>query len=285
MHPILVKIGSLPLHSYGFMLAMGFLIGLYFARRDAPKFGFNPDVISDAAFWVLLLAIAGTRTAFIAMYPENFSWKNPLGWFAIWEGGLVFQGAIPPAIVFVYFWTRRHNMGFWNTCDLAAPWLALGHAIGRIGCFLNGCCYGARTDAFCGISFPKGSPVFIHHVRAYGLDPTAAWSYHVHPTQLYSSAGLFVLCILLLTLRKYCRPFHGATAAYYFVFYGIGRFFIEMVRDDQNPVYFWNLTAQQIFSTLSIVAGVLLFVVLGRLKRRHVARKAASKSKTANTTK
>ena len=281
MYPVLLKLGPLPVHSYGLMLALGFLAGLFLARRDAPKYGLDPDKIADAAFWVLLLAIAGTRVAFIMMFPEDFSWRDPLGWFAIWKGGLVFQGAIPPAIVFIYYWTRKHNMPFWTVADLAVPCLALGHAIGRLGCFLNGCCYGARTEVPWGISFPRvpfdttksytGSPAFMDHVHRFGLDPAVdQWSYHVHPTQLYSSVGLLFLCILLITLRKYCRPFHGSTACYYFIFYGIGRFGIEMLRDDGNPVHLFGLTDQQNMALAASVAGIILWIVLSGMKKRHV---------------
>lgn len=293
MHPILLKLGPIPIHSYGLMLATGFLAGLYLARRDAPKFGLDPDKIADAAFWVLLLAIAGTRLAFILMFPEGFSWSNPLGWFAIWQGGLVFQGAIPPAVVFIYWWTRRNRMPFWTVCDLAAPCLALGHALGRIGCFLNGCCYGARTDLPWGISFPRvpfdtsqtatGSPAYLDHVHKYSLNPaTDQWSYHVHPTQLYSSIGLILLCILLLTLRKHCRPFHGSTTCYYFFFYGIGRFGIEMLRDDGNPVHLFGMTDQQIMALGASIAGIVLWIVLAAMKKRHIARKATNKSTAAS---
>lgn len=281
MYPVLFRIGPLPIHAYGAMLAAGFLVGLYFCRRDARKFGIDPDIISDGAFWVLLLALIGTRVLFILMFPDGFSWSNPVGWFAIWEGGLVFQGAIPPALIFIWYWTRRHKLGFWNTLDLAAPWAALGHAIGRIGCFLNGCCYGSRTDLFLGMAFPRvpfdltqparGCPVYLDHVGQHGLDAaTELWSYHVHPTQLYSSFGLLALCVTLLTLRKHCRPFQGSTVALYFVFYGVGRFLIEMLRADHNPVHLFGLTDQQLMCLAAIILGIAIWVVLYRIKRSKV---------------
>lgn len=292
MYPVLLKLGPLPIHSYGLMMALGFLAGLFLARRDAPKFGLDPDKIADGAFWVLLLALAGTRLAFIIMYPDGFTWSNPLGWFALWNGGLVFQGAIPPAVVFIWWWTRRHKMPFWTVCDLAAPCLALGHALGRLGCFLNGCCYGGRTDLAWGISFPRvpfdtaapvtGSPAFLDHVHKFGLNPAIdQWSYHIHPTQLYSSFGLFFMCILLITLRKYCRPFYGSTTCYYFIFYGIGRFGIEMLRDDGNPILAFGMTTQQVMALAASAAGVILWIVLSGLKKRHVRMKPASQPNTA----
>ena len=176
MYPVLLKLGPLPVHSYGLMLALGFLAGLFLARRDAPKFGLDPDKIADAAFWVLLLAIAGTRVAFIMMFPEDFSWSKPLGWFAIWNGGLVFQGAIPPAIVFIYYWTRKHKMPFWTVGDLAVPCLALGHAIGRLGCFLNGCCYGARTELSLAIRFPRVPFEVLYRQPGVSRPCTPLWS-------------------------------------------------------------------------------------------------------------
>jgi phosphatidylglycerol:prolipoprotein diacylglycerol transferase len=279
MLPTLFKIGPIPIHSYGLMMAIGFLTALYLARRDAPRFGLDPDRLSDMAFWLLLLGLSGTRVLYIIMFRHEFSWTQPVEWIAIWKGGLVFQGAIPPALAVLYYYARRYNMGFWNLLDVVAPYAALGHAIGRIGCFLNGCCYGQRTDLPWGVSFPRipfgtsepfafdGSPVYIDHAQRYHFDTSVdQWSYPVHPTQLYSAVGLTMLFFVLIYLRNHWRPFHGSIFTLYFMLYGVFRFFLEMIRGDHNPTHFFNLTDQQIFSIIAFVVAAFLFVALRRAK-------------------
>jgi len=260
------------------MMAIGFLTALYLTRRDAPRFGLDPDRVSDTAFWTLVLGLAGTRLLYIIMFHGQFSWSRPLEWIAIWNGGLVFQGAIPPALAVLYYYARRYNMGFWNLLDVISPYAALGHAIGRIGCFLNGCCYGKRTELGWGISFPRvpfdpasgpveGSPVYLDHAARYDFDTAIdQWSYPVHPTQLYSAVGLAVLCVLLVYLRNHWRPFHGSIFALYFMLYGIFRFFMEMLRGDHNPTHLLNLTDQQIFSVAAFAIGAFLFVALRKAR-------------------
>lgn len=273
----LFKIGPVPIHSYGLMMAIGFLLALYFGRRDAPKFGLDPDKVSDCAFWTLVLGLLGTRILYVIMFwnKDGFSFSKPLEWFAIWNGGLVFQGAIPPALVFVYLYARRTGMSMGDLLDMAAPYAALGHAMGRIGCFMNGCCYGVRTELPWGISFPRdpfdtsqpyiGSPPYLDHAARYHFDTSVdQWSFPVHPTQLYGAFGLVALCLFLLFLRKKWRPFRGSIVVTYFILYGIARFFMEMIRGDHNPTRAMGLTDQQWFSLIAVVIGVFLFLMLKR---------------------
>jgi phosphatidylglycerol:prolipoprotein diacylglycerol transferase len=283
MYPVILKLGPITLHSYGLMLAVGFLIGLYFLRKDAVKFGINPDVVSDGAFWTLLVALAGSRILFIIMYPEGFSWRKPLEWFAIWQGGLVFQGAILPAVGFIYYYARRHQANFFDAMDMAVPWVALGHGVGRIGCFLNGCCFGERSDLPWAISFPRvphdlthtptGCPAYLTHVERYGLNPSAElWSFPVHPTQIYGVLGLLAACGILLYTRSHWRPFYGSTMSIYFVLYGLGRFLVEFIRDDGNPVRVAGFTDQQLMAVASVIFGLVLLIVLSRISLCRIKR-------------
>ncbi|MBX7256444.1 MAG: prolipoprotein diacylglyceryl transferase [Candidatus Hydrogenedentes bacterium] len=280
MFPTILKLGPVSVHSYGLMMAIAFLLATYLATRDIAKHGLNAGVASDTAFWCLLVGLAGTRILHIIMFPEFYSWSRPLGWIAIWQGGLVFQGAIPPALAVIYFNLRRHQMPFWKTIDIAAPYVALGHAIGRVGCFLNGCCYGQRTDLPWGVQFPRipfdlskagvtGSPAYMDHCQRYALSyDTDLWSLPVHPTQLYSVAALCLLCVTLLLLRKCCWRFPGFIICWYFILYSAGRFVIEMFRGDHNPTRFLSLSDQQVFCVLSVVAGLVLLTFLSAYWRR-----------------
>lgn len=282
MLPVLLEIGPIKLHSYGLLITVGFLVALHFARRDAAAAGYSPDVFTNLAFWVLPLGIIGTRIAFIAMYPQFFSWDEPLDWFAIWKGGLVFQGALPVAIPFAYFYLRRHGIPFLKACDLVVPYVPLGHAFGRLGCFMYGCCYGKPTGVPWAIPArrvpwdtsvpPVGSPAYMDHLERFSdVAVLDHWSHPIHPTQLYSAAGLAVMCWLLLRVRKRWGGISGITLGAYFLFYGVFRFFVEFFRGDHNPVTFGIFTDQQVFSVVLAIVGAVLIAYLARLSRRRTA--------------
>jgi phosphatidylglycerol:prolipoprotein diacylglycerol transferase len=272
MLPTLINLGPVTIHSYGVMIAVAFLAALYLIKRDCPKYDLDPDVVGDATFWTLVVGLLGTRILHIIMFPESYAWSDPLGWIAVWRGGLVFQGAFPAAFIFCTVFLRMKGLPFWRTVDVACPYMALGHGIGRIGCFLNGCCYGERSDIPWAIPFrrvpwdltqnPVGSPPFLDHCKRFGLSYSDHWSYPVHPTQLYSVFGLIALCFLLLYLRKRWRPFDGYLMATYIMFYGVLRFIIEFYRGDGNPAHWGDLSDQQYFSLGFILGGLVLSVVL-----------------------
>ncbi|MCX5769551.1 MAG: prolipoprotein diacylglyceryl transferase [Candidatus Hydrogenedentes bacterium] len=272
MYPTLLNLGPIAIHTYGFLIAVGFLLSMHFIQRDGERIGVDAGQISNMAFWVLLLGLAGTRITHIIMYPGDYSWTNPKGWFAIWEGGLVFHGAIPPAILYAWWAIRRYKLNFWKMADLAMPYVPLAHAFGRLGCFFYGCCYGIRTDWPLGVRFPPGSPAALDHFYRYTGVHAGDWSFPVHPTQLYGVVGLLAACALLLYLRKRARaakpnPIDGLTFPAYFILYGTGRFFIEFIRGDNNPTY-GPLTAQQIFSLALVAASIVFFAILLRNKRK-----------------
>jgi len=275
MLPIVYDLGPVAIHSYGLMMAVGFIVALFFIQRDAEKAGLDPKVLGDLTFWSLLVGLAGARVLHVFMFPEGYSWSSPLGWIAVWKGGLVFQGALPPVLVFIYVYLRKHKTDPWKSLDVIMPYVALGHGIGRVGCFFNGCCYGNRTDLPWGIPFRRvpwdtsvtatGSPAFLDHFRRYGeLSATDHWSYPVHPTQLYSLIALVGLCLLMLYLRKKWHPFDGFLLPFYFAVYGVYRFFVEFLRGDHNPTSFGSLSDQQLFSILLFALGLGFFLYFYR---------------------
>lgn len=278
MLPILFKIGPLPIHAYGLMIAIGFLTALYFIQRECKRANIDPEVIGNAAFWSLLLGIAGTRVLHIIMFPQFYSWSNPIGWFAIWEGGLVFQGGPPPVLIFLFFYFRHHKINFWKVADIAAPYLALGHGIGRIGCFLNGCCYGQITESPLGVAFRRipgdlnlpaeGSAPFLDQLSRGLVSAESHWSLPVHPTQLYESAGLIGLCLVMLAIRRKWHPFDGFMLFVYFALYGVLRFIIEFFRGDHNPTRLGIVSDQQVFSLLFALLGVVFFFYM-KWRNRH----------------
>ncbi|NIA12515.1 MAG: prolipoprotein diacylglyceryl transferase [Nitrospiraceae bacterium] len=274
MLPILFKLGPVPIHSYGLMIAIGFLVALHLITREAKARGIDPQIPSNLAFWCLILGVAGSRALHLIMFSEQYSWRDPIGWIAIWRGGLVFQGGLPLPILYCIVALRRYKVRFFWAADLVIPYVPLAHAFGRIGCFLNGCCYGKRSDIFWAIPFRRvpwdlakpatGSPAFLDHCHRYAelSITTDHWSYPVHPTQLYSVVMLLAICVFLLYLRKKWNPVEGFILPAYLTAYGIGRFVIEMFRGDDNPIVFNLLTQQQAFCLVYIAIAIALCGVI-----------------------
>ncbi len=263
MFPTLLDLGLLRLHSYGLMIALGFLTALFGVQRYMKPRGVDPQVLSEMGFIALFLGVAGTRLLYILMNPGEFSLLRPWEWIAVWEGGLVFQGAIPVTFLYVYLACRRRGIPFWELVDAGIPYLALAHAFGRMGCFLNGCCYGKHAEGLpWAVRFPPDSLVFYSEA---GMAPMPdGWSHPVHPTQLYSVAALTAIFLVLLLLRAKWHPFTGFTMPVYLILYGVKRFVVEMFRGDNNPTVlgFGLLSNQQVFSIISILVGFWLFQYL-----------------------
>lgn len=276
MLPILLKIGPVPIHSYGLMIAIGFLVALYLIQREFKKHGADPDIPTNMAFWCLLLGILGTRILHIIMYPKGYSWNDPIGWIAIWRGGLVFQGALIGPLIYCWFGVKHYKIDFWWGADRAVPYIPLAHAFGRIGCVMNGCCYGQRTDVPWAIRFPRlpwdfsieptGSPAYVDHCQRFsGISPSLDhWSFPIHPTQFYEIAGLLIILAALLFIRRRGWFVQGSMLPLYLIFYGIVRFIVEFYRGDHNPVVFGSISVQQLFCLVFVAVGGVVLALLTR---------------------
>ncbi|MCA9401659.1 MAG: prolipoprotein diacylglyceryl transferase, partial [Candidatus Omnitrophica bacterium] len=168
MHPLICKIGPFPVYSYGMMMALAVLICSFLLARDARNIGLSDEWVWDFVFSIMLGGIVGARLLFGWLNFRYFL-DDPLEIFMLQHGGLSFQGGLLGGALGGMVFVKKKKLSYLKTADLLAPYLALGHAIGRIGCFLNGCCYGKHWDH--GIFFP------VHQDT-------------LHPTQLYASAGL-----------------------------------------------------------------------------------------------
>ncbi len=240
MHRILFSIGPVTVYSYGFFVALGFLIPAIFLLKAAKRENIDKNDIFDILFALLIGGVAGGRILFVIINWKDYA-GSPLRAFLINEGGLAFQGALVSAFFCMAAVVAFKKMEFWKTIDLFAPYAALGHAIGRIGCFFNGCCYGAATKLPIGVTFPGDVVKRI-------------------PTQIISSALLMLLFVFLLMIRKN-KPFQGYVFSIYLMLYSVQRFFIDFLRDD-NPGVIFGLTLGQLISVGLFLAGVGLFVGL-----------------------
>jgi len=245
MHPILLRLGPLTVGAYSAMLALGFLLGIVLASRRAKARGLHPDVMLDVGLIALVSALIGARALHLALAPEQLtSWRDAL---AFSSGGLSMYGGVLGAMGACGIYARWRRVPFLTLADVAAPSIALGHGVTRIGCFLNGCCYGRPTTGPFGVTFPPGS----HADLAFG---GAA----LHPTQLYTSALAYCSVFVLLAYDRKPRG-AGQVFGLFLALEGIGRFGMDFVRAPEpgSPVL-GGLTAHQLIALGLLAAGLLL---------------------------
>jgi phosphatidylglycerol:prolipoprotein diacylglycerol transferase len=249
------QLGSLSVHWYGLLLAIGFIAGLWTASRRAMRDKIGPDKVIDAGVWLILGAIIGARILYVISYWDNV-FDQPLfpnaPWtevFMVQRGGLVFYGGLIGAIAsgLIYVW--KNKLPLWKFADALAPSIALGYVPGRMGCLMNGCCFGKETSLPWAIHFPDD-----HQTHGLGL----------HPTQVYDSLLNLALFAALAVLHRH-RKFDGQVAACYLIGYAITRSVVEMFRGDY-PVHYWGgfATPAHLVSAAVLLSGIALFWTLRR---------------------
>ena len=254
MLPELFEIGRFTVYTYGVLLAAAYLIGLKYATVRAKARGLDPARTLDLGIYVIISALIGAKLLLVVVEFDTFR-RDPGELLTLARSGGVFYGGLILAVAVALWYMRRHRFPVWTTCDAFAPAIALGHAVGRLGCLAAGCCFGTPTTLPWGITF---------------TDPRAAENVGtplheaLHPTQLYESgAELAVLGLLLATERR-GRPFPGRTFWLYLLLYGLTRFAIEFFRGDERGMVFGGLSTSQFISLLIIPLSVVMLVVLSR---------------------
>jgi phosphatidylglycerol:prolipoprotein diacylglycerol transferase len=264
MHPILMKIGPLTIHTYGFLMAVGVAFGLWFIYVQAKKTGLDAVRIMDAAFYTIIVSLLGAKfVLFISNAGYYVSYPKEL--FSLARSGGVFQGGLFFGLVFALWYFRRKKIPTWKTADLIGPALALGHGFGRIGCFSAGCCFGRACSLPWAAVFK--SPYAAQLTGVHLNEP-------LHPVQLYESILNFLnFGVLFLLLRK--KKFDGQVFSFYIINYSIIRFFTEYFRGDHGDnIYFIrggsalsSLSFPQLACVLGLIGGSVLAVVLKRRGR------------------
>jgi phosphatidylglycerol---prolipoprotein diacylglyceryl transferase len=253
VHPIAFQLGPFTVHSYGVMVALGFLAGLWTASRRSLREGIAAEKILDLGPWLIIGAIAGARVLFVlTFWREEFAGRPILEIFAVWRGGLVYYGGLIGSSLACIFYARLKQLPLWKLADILAPSIALGHVFGRIGCLLNGCCYGKACHLPWAIRFPADNPLHA---------PTTP----VHPTEIYESLlnlGLYAALAWMFRRKK----FDGQIFSTYLVCYAVLRSFVEIFRGDYPPYqYFLGwLTPAQVVSIGIFIVGLGLFLVRKR---------------------
>ncbi len=244
MFPKICTIGPFTIYSYGVMFALAVGVCCWLIQRDSRRWGIEPDQIGDFAFWVILSGILGARIFYIFLNLDYF-WEDPKEMIMIQNGGLAWQGGFLGGILAGLTYVHKKKLPLLKTIDLAAPYIALGEAIGRIGCFLNGCCYGREVSW--GIYFP------VHHAR-------------LHPTQLYAAFSLAIVFFILKRFQNVSR-IPGQVFALYLMLAGTQRFVNEFFRGDHDVAYA-GLSVFQWVSLVIISGGIVLYFVF---KKRQTA--------------
>jgi len=234
MHPILFSIGPITIYSYGVMLALAVLVSTYLLSRDAKSYNIPKDTAYDLVFWCILWGIIGARIFYIFIAWPYYV-NNLMEMLMLQKGGLAWQGGFLGGTLAGVWFVRRRKLSLRPLMDLVAPYIALGQSIGRIGCFLNGCCYGKPVSW--GIYFPT------HGAR-------------LHPTQLYEMAGLFIIFLILKWART--KPHQaGFIFVFYLVLAGLERFVVEFYRGDDD-ILGLGLKLTQFVALGVIAAGLIL---------------------------
>lgn len=263
----------IPIYGYGAMVLVGFTSALWFARARAKTIGLNPDLILDSAFWLLLCGMIGGRTAYLVQYShvvyrdvENI----PQALFAtinLTEGGLVVIGALVGGGLGAYAFCRRRGILFLEFADLIIPAVFIGMMFGRIGCLLNGCCFGDACDLPWAITFPRGSVTFeILEHRGF-VDPAAAATIPLHPTQIYAAINNLILALVTGTYFWYRRT-AGDVFALGLILYPITRILLEFLRADEMGQLGTSLTISQIYSLIILTCGITLLITNRRRDKR-----------------
>ena len=272
MDPIAFKIGGFAIYWYGILVAGGFLVGLWTASRRCVLDKLDGKVISDLGVWIILAGMIGARAMHVVTYWEEQYVDQPLSHLLDFRGGgLVFHGGFIGAALAVILYTRLHGkQPLWKIADAFAPSIPLGHALGRLGCLMYGCCFGTVCDLPWAIQFPEHSPAF----NLLGQAPTdAAHSLYVHPTQIYSALLNVALYGGLAWLYRHKR-FDGQVFGLYLAGYSINRFVVEFFRGDYQAEQLWFgwVKPGQQLSLFLLPIGITLIILL---RRRPLARPVA----------
>ena len=248
MKPTLFSIGSgahaFPVHSYGFLIAIGLVVGVAISLRRGRSVGIETAATLDLTFYSVLVGLVGARLLYVLMHAGEYArlcggvgLPRSLGQklldctapLRFWQGGLVFLGGAVLAAVVMLLYARRRNFKLGDVADVLAPSVSIAHVFGRLGCFMVGCCYGKPWTS--GVHFPPDSVAYSELLAHRDILVGAPSTYGLHPTQIYESVGeLFIFMGLVWLWRR--RKFPGAIALGYAFAYGILRFFIEIFRGD-----------------------------------------------------
>ncbi len=233
-HPVLfdfcfINLCSLKIYSYGLFYALGFLAAIMLSAKLAPRFKIKSKGMYDLGVWLIIGGVIGARLFYVIQFGGNF--------FYVWQGGLVFWGGFFGGVLAAFIFSRITKKSFLRIMDILAIVLPLGHAIGRIGCYFKGCCYGLPME----------------NIMPWAVDYLGELR---HPTQLYSIISNLAVFGTIYLISKSKKRFDGLLLASYLIIYPVARFIVEVFRDEPHVLY--SLSIAQVTSIVMLIAGLAL---------------------------
>ncbi|MFH0939542.1 MAG: prolipoprotein diacylglyceryl transferase [Planctomycetota bacterium] len=273
------SMATIPVRGYGVMILIGFLVGVWMAARRAQWIGIEPRHCVNIGIFGVFLGLVGARIFHIIMHwpiynpflADGFNIWRVWDMVKVWEGGLVFYGTFVVVVPWAWIYCRCHKLPALSFLDLAAPCLIAGLAFGRIGCFLNGCCYGKLCDLPWAIRFPRHSPPYDCQMRTEMIHGYEPYTQAIHPTQIYAALAAALIAVFLYALWPR-RRYDGQILSYMLIMAGVSRFFEELLRADESaafPSVSISLTIAQWFAIGIALLGIGLLIRFRRCRVRH----------------
>lgn len=245
MQPIALQIGSFAIRWYGVMAAVGFLLGSWVLFKNKKAAGLNDDTCSGVLLTAMIAGIVGARIFYVIQFFDHYR-NNLINIIRIDQGGLVFYGGFILAVISIAVYCKIHKIDFIRLLDFFTPAIAIAHACGRVGCFLNCCCYGRPSDSIFAVTYPAGSEAQLRY-------PGAA----VTPIQLIEAGENIIAFFIFYQLVR--RTKRGVATSCYFISYGVLRFINEYWRGD-NPKIWGLLTPAQLIGAVLVPAGIAALI-------------------------
>jgi phosphatidylglycerol:prolipoprotein diacylglycerol transferase len=247
MHPILFRIGSFELFTYGLMMAVGVLSSLFFMTIEAKRFHLDSDKVTRLVVWTFLAGLIGSRVMYVV---TRLSDPGLDFWAVLFNlrAGFVYYGGLIASWLYLIWWVKKNRAPFWPVMDMNALGICIGLGVGRIGCLLGGCCFGSPT------TLPWG--VIMEKEEALG---------HLHPVQAYEALFLFVLFALMWARRKH-KAYEGEFVVWFVGLYAIVRFLLEYIRGDLIRGFLIEdyLSTSQFLSIPMLVLAIVLHFKLSQ---------------------
>ncbi|MBO5765185.1 MAG: prolipoprotein diacylglyceryl transferase [Lentisphaeria bacterium] len=254
MYPIALQFGNFAIRWYGVMAAVGFLLGSWVIYSNRKRLDISEDRCSGVLLTAMISGIVGARIFYVVQFFEHYR-GNLFNIIRIDQGGLVFYGGFILAIFSILVYCRIYKIDFVRLLDFFAPAIAIAHACGRIGCFLNGCCFGRPANGFFSVTYPANSAPQLKYPGC-----------SLAPVQLYEAAENIVLFFIFFHLCRKTK--RGVAMSSYLIAYGVLRFINECWRGD-NPKIWGLLTPAQLIGTILIPAGTIMLIYFIRHERKN----------------
>ena len=271
MYPRLFDLGPITIYTYGVLLAAAYLVGLKVALVRAERRGLDTNRVMDLGIYIIISALVGAKLMLLGVNFDYF-WRRPEELLSLVRSGGVFYGGLLMAVPVGLWYMRRHSLPMWTTCDAFAPGIALGHAVGRLGCLMAGCCFGRPTTVAWAITFTNpeaaanvGTPL---HVA-------------LHPTQLYEANAELLIFGALMLLERWGRVFPGRTFWTYVLLYGGARFAIEFYRGDPRGELFGLQSTSQFVSVVLVPLSVVMLFWLAHRTPAPTPRRSDAAARAA----